>query len=493
MFARPAHRLRRVAAVLAGLTLAGLGMAGPAAAATSVDPSATGTLTVHKLERPEAATGLDNDGTPVDTTGLEPLAGVEFTVQQVGGVDLSTNAGWSAANALSGSFDAADPAGSIAAAGHSLLGGTSVTTGADGTAVFSRLPVGLYLVTETSYPAGVTPSAPFLVTLPLTDPDDSDAWLYDVHVYPKNSVSGATKTVTDSGAVALGDEVSWTITGDIPNEDVIDGYKIVDALDAKLTYGSATVRLADGTPVTAGTHYTVSHDAGTHALTVEFTEAGRAVLAAHHDTQVVVQVVTTVNTVGEIENTALLYPNRSSFDVEPGRPGGPTETPEVQTKWGGLTLQKVNPAGDALSGAVFAVYTSEADARAGRNPVTLGGRTEFPVAADGTLTLTGLRYSDFANGQQVAPGDEGYRAYWIAELKAPAGYELLAEPVQFEVTAATSAAGIDLEVENVPSNAGFALPLTGGVGTTLLSVAGALILGGALFLAVRGRRRAEAA
>lgn len=489
----PARRGLRVGlAASAAAVLLGLGLAAPAAAAPLVDPNATGSITVHKLEAPDTPTGLPNNGTAVDTTGLTPLPGVEFQVRQVTGIDLSTNSGWANASTLSGVFDAADPEGSITGAGYTLAAGSSLVTDAAGQASFTGLPVGLYLVEETSFPAGVTPSAPFLVSVPLTDPDNRDNWLYDVHVYPKNAITTATKTVDDADAVQLGDEVSFTITSDIPNANPIDGFKIVDVLDPKLDYVAATVTLADGTTIAEGTDYTIGHDAGTNAVTVEFTAAGRAILAANNTTQVVVDIITTVNAVGEIANQALVYPNAASFDIDPGEPGGPTTTPEVETRWGGLTVAKVGQGGAALTGAVFQVFTSAADAAAQTNPVTLNGDTEFEVVnADGTLTLSGLRYSDFANGATVAPGDAGYLQYYLVEVQAPSGYELLAAPIEFTVTAATTAAGIDLTVTNVPHNGGFQLPFTGGTGTGLLYLAGiGLIAGGVVFLVVKRRRNA---
>lgn len=484
--------LRAGIAATAAAMILGLGFAAPASAAPLVDPDAIGSITIHKLEAPETPTGLPNNGTQVDTTGLTPLPGVEFQVRPVSGIDLATNSGWSAASALADAFDASDPDGSIAAAGHALGAGTTLVTDAAGEAVFSGLPVGLYLVEETSAPAGVTPSAPFLISVPLTDPDNLDAWLYDVHVYPKNAITTATKTVEDADAVELGDEVSFTITADIPNVDPIDGFRIVDVLDPKLDYVAAAVTLADGTTITEGTDYTIVHDVATNTVTVDFTAAGRAILAANPATQVVVDIVTTVNTVGEIANQALVYPNAASFDIDPGQPGGPTITPEVETRWGSITIEKVGEGAGALTGAVFQVFTSAADAATQTNPVTLGGSTEFEVVnTDGTLTIAGLRYSDFANGVAVAPGDVGYLQYYLVEVQAPDGYELLAEPIEFTITAATTAAGIDLTVTNVPHNGGFQLPFTGGTGSGLLYLVGlGLIAGGIVFLVVRRRRSA---
>lgn len=512
---RASRHWRAATAILVGAVLTVSLSVAPASAAPVIDSDQTGSITVHKFEKPIPEGGGNNGGgghgggghggggsngsgnggsgnnlsrVVPDTTALTPLPGIEFTIQQVNTIDLSTNAGWDAAHDLSGVFASSDPSGSITGAGYTLGAGQAQVTAADGTALFANLPIGLYLVTETNYPAGVTPSAPFLISVPLTDPDNQDNWIYDVDVYPKNSVSGAEKIVTDAPDVKLGDQVDWTITADIPNEAVIDGYKVVDQLDTKLTYVGATAQLEDGTPLIEGTDYVVGFDATTNTVSVVFTDDGRALLAARTQTRVQVMVSTKVNTIGEIENEALVYPNAASFNITPGQPGGPIVTPPVATKWGGMTLQKVDENAAALAGASFSVYTNEADAKAGTNPVDIEGQSVFTVAGDGTLTISGLRYSDWANGAAVAPGDADYRTYYLVETTAPTGYELLAEPVSFLINSTTTAVGIDLSVKNIPSNNGFELPLTGGVGTGILYVAGALLVIGAGLLFVRNRR-----
>lgn len=485
------RRWRSATALAAGVLTALLGVSAPAQASPVVDAAQQGSLTVHKFHKPDTATGLPSDGTavPGGLGGLTPLQGVEFTIEQVNPVDLASNGGWQAAEDVSNVFDPANPAKSITAASYTLGAAKTAVTDGTGSALFSNLDLGLYLVTETSYPAGVTPAAPFLVTVPLTDPNQRNGWLYDVHVYPKNSVSTLSKTVTDNAGAKVGDEIDFTITGDIPNETVIDGYKIVDELDSKLDYARAEVSLTNSAAIAEGTHYTVTHDAAANRVTVEFTAAGRQVLAANHTAQVQVILTAAVTAAGEIENQALLYPNAPSFNVTPGDPNGPTPSPTVSTKWGGLTVQKTNDAGTALAGAEFSVFTSRADAVAGTNAVPLGGQTVFTTAADGTLTLSGLRYSDWADGSEITD-PAAFQKYYLVEVQAPAGYELLAEPIEFTVTAATTAAGVDLQVENVPANGGFKLPLTGGSGTALLYAAGALLVAGAVVLLLNSRRRA---
>lgn len=72
-------------------------------------------------------------------------------------------------------------------------------TGKDGKVEFTGLNVGLYLVIETTLPQAVTQKAdPFLVSIPMTrigaNEDETanpnnEVWMYDVTVYPKNSIA----------------------------------------------------------------------------------------------------------------------------------------------------------------------------------------------------------------------------------------------------------------------------------------------------------------
>lgn len=73
---------------------------------------------------------------------------------------------------------------------------TQILTDENGMAAFTKLPVGMYLVIETKTPQAVTvPVEPFLVSIPMTRIGDTAAgeqWLYDVTVYPKNSIAKGT-------------------------------------------------------------------------------------------------------------------------------------------------------------------------------------------------------------------------------------------------------------------------------------------------------------
>ncbi|GAB2469193.1 SpaH/EbpB family LPXTG-anchored major pilin [Xylanimonas ulmi] len=495
--------VRAAAATVAGALALATG-AGAALAADDpsplIDPKDTGSITIHKFDH--ETTGLAHDGTVITDglTGFKGVSGVKFTVEQVVGADneydLTTNEGWTALTALTPENAAAGLSGQPRA----------VTTDSAGVAVAGDLPVGVYLVTETEAPVGAAPVAPFLVTIPMTDPANRDAWLYNVHVYPKNSIVGATKTVDDD-PTELFHNVVWTILADIPDVPLvdvdatptvakIDGYKIVDKLDTRLHYDSTKVSLTNGATL-ANNDYTLAFDSGSNTVTVEFTEQGLGVLGANHNAQVKVEITTKAKNAGVIPNTAIVYPNLPSFTIEPGQPGGPTTTDPVETKWGSVAIHKIaKGSAKDLPDATFGLYLTKPDADAANPQNALQTGT---TDADGMLTFTGLRYSDFADGNDVKEGDPGYQTYWIAELNAPAGYELLAAPIEVSILKATDPATgeevvrvVGLTVENVPEQNVLHLPLTGGSGAALLTVAGALVIGGTLLIASRRRTTAQA-
>lgn len=80
-------------------------------------------------------------------------------------------------------------------------------TDVTGVTTFNQLEVGLYLVVETTKPAAVTEAVePFLVSVPMTKvgesgKDDPTQWLYDIHVYPKNSTQTGTICLKKQGLV----------------------------------------------------------------------------------------------------------------------------------------------------------------------------------------------------------------------------------------------------------------------------------------------------
>lgn len=132
--------------------------------------------------------GSVGNGTEADPddfpTGAEPLKGAGFTLYQVvdkGGMEAYYKAD---PKDLPDVSEYVEPDGTIKKAyiGNATSEGL---TDKSGTATFSNLELGFYVVIETTVPDAVTiPMKPFLLSVPMTTTDGSD-WLYDIHVYPK--------------------------------------------------------------------------------------------------------------------------------------------------------------------------------------------------------------------------------------------------------------------------------------------------------------------
>lgn len=521
-------RITRSAFALSGVLALSLSMASPmafaqdldgeqpgATAATApvsvIDATKTGSITIHKFL-------FDNPTTPgtgevaVPPAGATPLGGVKFKIEEVQlAKPLNTPEGFAEARKLT-----ADTA--------TVVPGTSkeVTTQANGTISQAGLKVGLYKVselpvTDTSTVTGLedgkqlTAAAPFLVFLPMTNTDRT-GWNYDVNVYPKNSETGATKEVSDAGK-NVGDEVTYTISGDIPvpgKNGSITKFEVKDTLDSNKFAANPTVKVSgkDFTAVlTQGTDYTTTVT-GTD-VKVEFTPSGLKILAdakneaikatgTKTNPQVVVEITAKVLPVEgnrpEIRNTGIVVSNNGSTETD-------TETPtnEVLTYFGKVRINKVDDENKKLDGAKFQVYTCSGTDEApvlDSAPLTVNEKNEW-VTVGGTVVIDGLHVTDFADNKEV-PTPE--KTYCLVETEAPVGYELLTKPVKFDLKRADLARdeGADgepvlnvkaLQVTNVKSTTPN-LPLTGGPGIIALVLGGLALIGGGAWYGLRSTRKA---
>lgn len=457
---RSARTARALVAVVLGLAGA-VAFTAPAHAAPAIDPDAEGSINIHKFAQP-VTPGAPGTGAEIDTDplGLDPLEGVTFQIQPVVGLDLTDPANWAIAEDLAPG-DVTDS--------YTLGAAVSGETDESGDLTFSGLGVGMYLVTETGPGANniVFPTPPFLVTIPLPVNDD---WLYDVHVYPKNTVVPAQKSVDDSQAHILGETVTWRVSTRVPAMAAggsFDAFGMTDALDARLAADlSEVVVELDGHAIDSA-HYVADLHPDTDAVRVRFTPTGLDLLGGKAGQSVVYVIPTTVVALGEdgtIENTASVFVN------DPSTSNSVTfDTNTVDTEWGAVQVTKVDAgdSGTVLEGATFDIF--------------LASDTTTPV---GTLT-TG---PDGTASATLKVGD-----YVLVETEAPTGYLLDSRPIPFPITAGATTDAYQLEVANheVPA---FLLPLTGGAGGAVFLIGGVglLALAGGILLRRRTRSTVHA-
>ena len=528
--------MRRGLGFAAAMTLAAGALIAPTGAAapadpngSTIDPDAATTLTVHKCEQTDTNGVKEGTGNEDPQAECKPVSDVEFTITKLN-VDLTTYDGWKTL---------ADLKGDVVKAGALKSATTQkITTGANGLASFTdaQTEVGAYLVSETRTPDKVIPAEDFVVTLPMTNPQDTTKWNYDVHVYPKNTVDGVDKKVEDQKAAGSGQNITYSITTSIPKVDTANGatlkrYQVIDPLDSRIKSDLGSLKpvvkiINPETQLEKDTDYTLTVAASAtpgddhHYLTVTMTPAGldkvaKARTAGTGETKVQVTLTAAfesdVNLEGALSNVASLIPNDNPNMVwDPEHPtnnvpGVPTKP--ILSKYGKVKVTKTGTDDLAdktkYNGAQFQVYEclkaagggilKDADPnKAGTNPLTIGGQDTFTTTGQGVVEISSLRANDYVDGaQKTQLTNNDY--YCLVETKAPEGYSLQAEPIPFRVLAADAEAKTPTEVTvtDVPKNAGFRLPLTGANGVIFLTVAGAfLVAGGAVVAYVNKRRNA---
>lgn len=469
-------------------------MASPTAAqADLIDAGKTGTLTIKKLlgDPERGDDGATHSGAP--TGDVTPLAGAVFNIERLD-IDLTKLSGWSQLN------DLVDNPQNIANfnrhAEQPAEGKRSQTTGAEGEAAFSDVPVGVYVVTEQPRD-GYSTSAPFLVSLPYSD-GQTGKWEYTRTVYPKNQELRPNKQVDAQGAT-LGSNMKYTINAPVPAGE-LNRFKITDQLVQQLEL-VATGDQAPSVSVSpsgelAAEDYNLTTDNNT--LTVEFTEAGRRKLEglrqANPNLQVHVQfeakVVSLPAQGASITNTAKVeYPNGA--EVTTDSPAAEGEDPKpTRTDYANLTITKFtnDQEGDAnLAGAEFNLYRCVGEELKGEAiPVSTSETlaTDFDAAGAATLTTVkseeneregvfrgyGIPVRTFAAGGTAT---QNYN-YCVVETKAPAGFIRNPEVHKVDLQEATvnQAAELSVRVENQRDNFLSSLPATGAWGIILVFLIG---------------------
>lgn len=191
-----------------------------------------GSITIHKYEwngdAGKSGTGEPGDSLPSNDKGETPtpLAGATFTVYQVknanelkkyyNGEEVTWPKSWTEYaekdTATGGYKLKSDVPATVTKVG-------SETTDSTGVVKFEKLSLGLYLVLETKTPDSVkTACVPFFVSVPMTkvSTDTNGAltdWLYDVHVFPKNSTAYGKADLQKVGKQSGTDEEVLTMQG----------------------------------------------------------------------------------------------------------------------------------------------------------------------------------------------------------------------------------------------------------------------------------------
>ena len=274
------------------------------------------------------------------------------------------------------------------------------------------------------------------------------------------------------------------------------GLKMIDGDSLTVKYGATLDAAKSADPLTSGYVFAKADD--NKSFTVTIADA-TAISGTAANGVFFIEYTATLTSDGVVyggngnPNTAVLKYQRDPADSSNGTPG---ETPPsiTVTFTYKFDANKVDPNGDPLAGAEFTLSKKVGDNWTALSLVTVQNTT---------FDLSGL--------------DDGL--YKLEETKAPAGYNKLAAPIYFKVEAThtnstlsaltcvetdengTAKTGNDVATftisipngtiaTDIENNQGTVLPSTGGIGTTIFYIVGAVLVLGAAAV-ILARRKAE--
>ena len=494
----------------------------------------TGNLHIHKYwvddENPYP-TGKENDGTKQEGITNPFVSGVGFDVYKVGELELINGTpadstakeqhavpqggtGWSYKKTDAGKLEVSD--GNVI---YTYALGTNVNaekkvTDTNGELTFMDLSKGYYFVEENlSYDKpkvkGIdvvitSKIKPFIVAVPMTAPS-GEGWLKDVHVYPKNEGLNPEKK-PEVPSVNVGDEVKWSVTANIPTD--FSDYKrfaVIDELDEKLNFVENSVTVtgtkADGTTIvetlTKPKEFSVTHTSASEStkekIVIELTTAGIAKLAANKEAvKIKIDFKTTVNSkINEVENNEVT--NTATIEYEnTTTPDGEIKTTPTKVNTGEVSIKKKNQDGENLNGASFKLYYLNGS---DKYYIYKNSSNEIKAFKDGDTvpsdyslyeSVSVLNGVALFSGLKTHTEDKTPMVYYIEEIKAPSGYNLLQDSV--EVSFADEDSN-HVVVKDIVNKKGFTLPNTGGVGTIILVVLGIVLVGFAIILTMNKKKK----
>lgn len=384
---------------------------------------------------------------------------------------------------------------------------------------FTTLADGIYYVVALNgdTPANVTKNQGSIITLPEYN-TTTQTWNRTVEIVLNGKVSSGEvdvdKTIVASDQyttstnkdAAITDEttpVTFELSASVvgSKEQPLKAYVIGDNMDDGLTYVAGqtpVVKLVKGETEYALTssQYTVkmapTYKDGAYKYTFAVELASSVFdkdaiydgLSFYDYEKVVVQYQATINenvVVKEAENNTdyLLYQNNGGNFTEVAG-----DTVKVYTL--GVDIMKYDAATDAktkLADAEFALYTSDGTLVAKAISTTTGNDKFYVIDSTGAIT---------ENEYNVKPG-----SYVIKETKAPAGYTLNKADIPVTVAADFTTDGINstdadgyfsYECGNTP----IILPATGGAGTIMFTIVGAVLISfaGVLFFVLMRKKNA---
>lgn len=366
-------------------------------------------------------------------------------------------------------------------AADNKIGNQGTKTADTTTVTFDKLNLGYYLVDTT------------LGTLCSLDTTNPDVTIKEKNAEPTNIKTVEEDSNSNYGSTNdadIGQTVNFKST--ITAQAGAENYVFHDTMSKGLTYTGVTGVTLNGNTVTAEKNYTVVDTGLTDKCTFEvrFTQDFCNTLKAND--KIVINYTATVNEKAVIGSTG--NPNESK--IEYGESGKTTTTPPSKTTtytWSFDVLKYGNnDESKVLKDAQFVLLNNGKTKVATIVNGKLTGWVDVPTAGeDRTITWPANTVLTTGADGKIAIAGLDSDTYYLREVEAPAGYNKLAEDKEVKIAHTAgenntlSLAPLTVKVNN---QSGAELPSTGGIGTTIFYIIGAVLVLGASVLLVTKRR-----
>lgn len=346
--------------------------------------------------------------------------------------------------------------------------GTQLTL-ADGTATAAGLDLGYYFVTS---------STGALCNLTTTDPS--------VTIHDKND--NPFDKVDDKESVDVGEVVNYVVTGKVPDTTGFETYKyeFTDKMSEGLTFNNDVKVYVGGVELTGNYTLKTGIDANGYDFILDIDVKN---LQAQVGAKIEVRYSATVNenAVAKVEkNHATLEYSNDPTDLTKTTIRQDEET--VYTAK--IVIDKYESGNETkkLAGAEFVLYkeVTAADSGAAEKLYYKWNDTDNKVEWVKDKSAATVKTTDSSGAASFDGLADG--TYYLEEIKAPAGYNLLNAPVSVTVAGSNTETALLTVTEDVANQKGTELPSTGGIGTTVFYIIGSVLVLGAIVLLVTKKR-----